>query len=82
MRFLSQAITICFGEEEGFDCKNNHGYSKLTNFWLDNISKINSRTLSISVIYFIMVEIKKNLIGPEALQIVCPITMQLIVNSY
>ena len=45
VRFLPKAITICSGEEEGFDCKNNHGCGILANFRLDNISKINCKTL-------------------------------------
>ena len=45
VRFLSKAVTICSGEKEGFDCKNNHGRGKLANFWLDNINKMNCRML-------------------------------------
>ena len=45
MRFLFKAIIVCFREKEGFDCKNNHGYGKLANFWLNNISKFNYRML-------------------------------------
>ena len=45
VRFLPKAVTVCSGKEEGFDCKNNHGCGKLANFWLDNISKINYKTL-------------------------------------
>lgn len=41
MRFLPKVVTICFGEEEEFDCKNNHGYDELANFWLNNINKNN-----------------------------------------
>ncbi len=83
MRFLPKAVTVCSGEEKEFDCKNNHRYCKSANFWLDNISKFNYRTLVVFVvIYFIRVGVKKGPIGPEALQIVYLITMQLVVNSY
>ena len=45
MKFLPKAVTICSGEEKGFDYKNNHRYSKSSNFWLDNINKINCKML-------------------------------------
>lgn len=32
IRFLPKAVTVYFGEKEGFDCKNNHGRGKSTNF--------------------------------------------------
>lgn len=47
MRFLLKAITICFGDEKRFNCKNNYKSSKSANFRLDNINKINCRTLVI-----------------------------------
>lgn len=45
MSFLPKAVTICSEKEEKFDYKNNHGYNKLANSRLDNISKINYRIL-------------------------------------
>ena len=42
VRFPPKAVTVCFGEEERFDCKNNHGCGKSPNFRLDNISKFNN----------------------------------------
>lgn len=45
MKFLPKVVTVCFGETARFDCKNNHGCSKLPNFWLDIISKINYKML-------------------------------------
>lgn len=45
MKFLTKAITICSREEEKFDYKNNHKRGKSANFSLDNISKINYKTL-------------------------------------
>ena len=45
VRFLPKVVIVCSGEKKGFDYKNNHGYGKLTNFWLNNISKINCRML-------------------------------------
>ncbi len=83
VRFLPKAVTVCSGEEKGFDCKNNHGSGKSANFWLDNISKFNSKTLVVLVvIYFIRVGVEKSSICPEAPQMVYSITMQLVVNSY
>ncbi len=83
VRFPSKVITVCSGEEKASDCKNNHGCGKLTNFRLDNISEFNCITLVVLVvIYIIRVGVEKGPIGPETLQIVCPITMQLVVNSY
>lgn len=38
MRFLPKDITICFGEEIGFDYKNNYRQNNLVNFQLDTIS--------------------------------------------
>ena len=32
VRFLPKVVTVCFGEEAGFDFKNNHARSKLANF--------------------------------------------------
>lgn len=45
VRFLPKAITICSREKKGFDYKNNDKRNKSANFWQDNISKINCRTL-------------------------------------
>lgn len=45
MKFLPKVITVCSRKEEEFDCNNNYGYGKSTNFRLDNISKINYRML-------------------------------------
>ena len=82
VRFPPKAVTVYSGEKKGFDCKNNHGCGKSANFRLDNISKINYKMLIILVvIYFIRVGVKKDPIRPECLQIVCPITMQLVINS-
>ena len=47
MRFPPKAIIVCSRKEKEFDCKKNHGCGKLANFWLDNISKINCKTLVI-----------------------------------
>ena len=47
VKFLPKVVTIYSREKKGFDYKNNHGYGKLPNFWLNNISKINSRMLVI-----------------------------------
>ncbi len=83
VRFLPNAVIVCSGEEEGFDYKNNHGCRKSANFRLDNISKFNCKMLVVLVvIYFIRVGVEKSPKGLEALQIVCHITMQLVVNSY
>ena len=83
MRFLSITVIVYFGEEKGFDCKNNYGCGKSANFRLDKISKINCRMLVILVIiYLIRIGFEKGPIGPEGFQIVCVITMQLVVNSY
>ena len=83
VRFPPKTVTVCSGEKKGFDYKNNHGYDKSANFWLDNISKINYKMLVILVvIYFIRVGVNKDPIGAEGLQIVCPITIQLVMNSY
>ncbi len=74
--FPPKAVTVCSGEEEGFNCKNNHGCGKSANFWLDNIRKFNCRKLVVLVvIYLIRVGVEKGLIGLKALQIVCTITM-------
>ncbi len=68
IKFLPKAVTVCFGEEKGFDCKNNHGCDKSANFQLDNISKFNCKTLVVLVIiYLIRVEVEKDPIYPEAL---------------
>ena len=45
LKFLPKAIIVCFEEKKGFNYKDNHRCSKLANFWLDNISKINCNTL-------------------------------------
>ena len=45
VKFLPKIVNICSREKKRFDCKNNHGCSKLANFWLDNISKINCKML-------------------------------------
>ncbi len=45
MKFMPKAVTVCSGEKEGFDCKNNHRCDKSANFRLDNLSKINCGTL-------------------------------------
>ncbi len=83
MRFLPKVVTVCSKEKEGFNCKNNHGCCKSANFRLDNISKFNCRTLVVFVvIYLIRVEVEKGSFGIEAFQIVCPITIQLVVNPY
>ncbi len=68
VRFPPKAVTVCSGEEKGFDCKYNHGCGKSANFRLDNISKFNCRTLVVLVvIYLIRVGVEKGPIGPEAL---------------
>lgn len=43
VRFQPNAVIICSGKKEGFDCKNNQQCNKLANFLLDNISKMNYR---------------------------------------
>ena len=58
--FLLKTITICSAEKEGFNCKNNHGYGKLANFWLDNISKINYRILIVLSYILLGLRSKKN----------------------
>lgn len=45
VKFLSKAITIYSTEKEEFDYKNNHRYNKSANFQLNNIGKINYKTL-------------------------------------
>ena len=45
IRFPLKVVTICSGKEAGFDCRNNHGRSKLASFQPDIISKINCKTL-------------------------------------
>ncbi len=68
VRFPPKVVTVCSGEEKGFDCKNNHGCGKSANFQQDNISKFNCRTLVVLVIiYLIRFGVKKSSIGPEAL---------------
>ncbi len=68
VRFPPKAVTVCSGEEEEFDGKNNYGYGKSANFRLDNISKFNCRTLVVLiVIYLIRVGVEKSPITPEAL---------------
>lgn len=82
MRFLPKVVTICSIKKAGFHCKNNHGYIKSANFWLYIISQINYNTSH--DLYFIRIEVEKDLIGPEKFQVICPIALakQLIVNSY
>ena len=50
--FLSKVVTIYFGEEKRFDCKNNHKCKKSANFYLDNISKINCKILVFLLILY------------------------------
>lgn len=38
MKFLPKAVTISSGKRTEFGYKNNHGNSKLANFWLDTIN--------------------------------------------
>ena len=45
VKFPFKAVTVYSKEEEEFNYKNNHDYSKSTNSWLDNISKINYKIL-------------------------------------
>lgn len=45
VKFLPKVLTLCFREEKRFNYKNNHGRNKSANFRLDNICKINYRTL-------------------------------------
>lgn len=47
MKFPPKVVTVYFREEKGFDCMDNYGRSKLANFWLDNINKMNCKTLII-----------------------------------
>ncbi len=83
VRFSSKAIIVCSREDEEFDCKNNYRCGKLAKFWLENIEKFNCRMLVVFVvIYLIKMKIKKDPIGLKAFKIVCPIIMQLVVNSY
>ena len=44
-RFSPKVVIVCSKEEKGFDCKNNHRCGKLANFRLDDISKMNCKTL-------------------------------------
>lgn len=53
MRFLSKAITICSRKKIKFNCKNNHRYSKLVNFSLDIINKINCKMLVV-ILYILL----------------------------
>lgn len=53
MRFLSKALIICFEKKVEFDCKNNYGYNKLANFWLDTISKINFK-IPVIILYTLL----------------------------
>ena len=55
VRFLPKIVTVCSGEETGFDCKNNHKRNKLTNFRQDITSKINYKMLV--VISYILLEL-------------------------
>lgn len=51
MLFLPKVITICFREENRFDCKNNHMYGKSASFRLDNLGKIKYRR-QLVLLYF------------------------------
>lgn len=62
VRFPLKVVTACFGEEKRFDYKKNHGYSKLSNFWLDNIN-ISTTDACNLMIYLISIEVKK---GPTS----------------
>lgn len=66
VRFLPKVVTACFGEEKRFDYKKNHGYSKLSNFWLDNINK-STIDASNLVIYLISIEVKKDSTSAKSL---------------
>lgn len=45
MRFLPKIVSVYSKEKEEFDCKNNYGYGKFYNFYVNNISKMNCKTL-------------------------------------
>lgn len=53
MRFLPKIVTGYFGEKTRFDYKNNYGYSKLANFWLDIIGKINCK-IPVVILYILL----------------------------
>ena len=59
VRFSSKALNICFGKTLGFDCKINYEWNKLANFWLDIISKINSKILVIILYILSGLRLKK-----------------------
>lgn len=58
MRFLPQIIIVYSKKKRGFDCKNNHGHSKLANFQLDIINKISYKMLI--VILYILSKLNSN----------------------
>ena len=59
MKFLPKAVTVCFGKEKIYDCKNNHGCGELANFRLNKIIKINCRTLVVFSYTLLGLELKK-----------------------
>lgn len=59
MKFLFKAITIYFRAKKQFNCKNNYRYSKLADFKLDNISKINCKILIIILYILLRLRSKK-----------------------
>ena len=59
VRFPPKAVIVCFGEEKGFDYKNNHGCGKLANFRLNNTSKINYKTLIVLSYTLSRLELRK-----------------------
>lgn len=59
MKFPPKVVTICSRKKKGFDCKNNHKYSKLANFWLDNINKIKCRMLIVLLYTLLGLESRK-----------------------
>lgn len=59
MIFLLKVVIICSIKKIRFDYKNNHGYGKLDNFWLDTISKINFKMLKIILYILLMLKFRK-----------------------
>lgn len=59
VRFLLKVITVCFRDKVGFDCKNNHRYSKSTNFWLNIIDKINCKILVVMLYILSRLRLRK-----------------------
>lgn len=59
MKFLPKILSIYFGKRAKFDCKNNYGHNKLTNFSLDTISKMNFRILVIMSYILLRLRLKK-----------------------